>query len=289
MQKDQPETPKLRRIRKPHVSTTPDLTEQHSTIATSRVGRKHHRSTMAPADFLLSENFSARRQIGMSHRMSMVPLQQSQEGPKASDIESDEAELSRLYDEYLQTTMTMLIIKKKTEERKNFFLNLLATITREREHDEEKLFNLKTMERDLIYLTKAQNEVDMQIIDVKNCTETDALQSLKDMLSQLYYLLQPLDVLHCNNIILPETAEEWKDTEVALKDCAKTLRCIMELIGSKGDSYKSVYAGIKDFMKTYNEIEDHKEKLKKALCSLQVLILKTASLCLTSNDESLES
>lgn len=102
-------------------------------------------------------------------RSFMAPTQMLSEGNNIIDSESNDVELKLLYDEYLQNIMTEIILKEKAEERKQLFISQLATIAEECEHNEEKLFKLKTRERDIINLTKIQNDIDKQITDVNNC------------------------------------------------------------------------------------------------------------------------
>jgi len=85
-------------------------------------------------------------------------------------------------------------------------------------------------------------------------------KTTKVMLSKLQSLLEPLDVLRCNGIILPETQEEWKETQEILTRCSSTLKNIMNLIGSKGEAYCTINVGLKNFVKTCNEIENLQKK-----------------------------
>ncbi|KOX71876.1 hypothetical protein WN51_03021 [Melipona quadrifasciata] len=257
MQKDQSETPKLRRVRRLQKTTTPELLRRNTTVDITtnvRAGSSQHRATMVPSDF---------------------PLSQS----KNSYLNCSDMELKLLYDQYLQNIMTEIILKKKTEEKEMLFLSQLATISKEYDHNEEKLFKLKTRERDIINLSKIQNEIDSQINDANNCTKEEK-KKLQKTLSQLYNLLEPLDKLRCDNIVLPDTPEEWEKTKETLKSCSETLKVIMDLIGTKSESYQSVNKGIKEFVQTLSDIEDNQKELEKNLCNLQALVLKTASLSL---------
>lgn len=85
---------------------------------------------------------------------------------------------------------------------------------------------------------------------------------LEKILSQLYDLLKPLDILRCDNIVLPETPEEWEETKQALKSCSESLKSIIDLIGPKIESYQSVNEGIKEFVRTLNNIKDHQRRYK---------------------------
>jgi len=80
------------------------------------------------------------------------------------------------------------------------------------------------------------------------------------MLSKLQSLLQPMDVLRCNDIILPKTQNEWERTQEILAKCSNTLKSIMNLINSKGETYCAVNDGLKNFVETYNEIENLQKK-----------------------------
>lgn len=130
------------------------------------------------------------------------------------------------------------------------------------------------------------------------------------MLSKLLSLLEPLDVLRCNGIILPKTQEEWQEALEVLQKCSNVLKDITNLIQSKGETYCTVNAELKNFAEIYDKIENVQKKcvahnfifsdgfilnqcllkctiffrLEEALCNLQVLILKNASLSLTCNE-----
>lgn len=73
-------------------------------------------------------------------------------------------------------------------------------------------------------------------------------------------LLEPLDILRCNGIILPETHDEWEETRKVLIKCSNALKDIANLIGSKGETYCAVNTGLKNFTETYNEIENLQKK-----------------------------
>lgn len=80
------------------------------------------------------------------------------------------------------------------------------------------------------------------------------------MSSKLQSLLEPLDILRCNGIILPETQNEWEETQEILIKCSNALKNITNLIGSKGETYCAVDVGLKNFVEVYNEIEDLQKK-----------------------------
>lgn len=276
MQKDHSEKPKLR-IR----NTTLEPIRRNiveNSITNVRAASSHHRSTMMPCDFVIPQNF-AKKKLALD-RMSIFSTQSLLDVTKMTVPECDDTEMKLLYDQYLQNMMLEVILKKKAKEKAELFLCQLATITKEYEHNEDKLFKLKTRERDIINLIKIQNDVDSQIIDVNNCTKEEDLQTLKDIISKLYNLLQPLDLLRCNDIILPETPEEWKETSKTLKLCSESLKSIIDLIGPKNKTYQDINMHIKEFVNIVNNIENHQERVEKMLCSLQALVLKTASLCL---------
>lgn len=87
---------------------------------------------------------------------------------------------------------------------------------------------------------------------------------MENLLSQLNRLLKPLDVLPCNNIILPNTSGEWEEVSKALKSCSKTLMSIMDLIETKSESHESINNGIKEFVNSVNEIENHQRRYRNA-------------------------
>ncbi|XP_076669086.1 uncharacterized protein LOC143369255 [Andrena cerasifolii] len=276
MQKDNPGTPKRRGAVKKHQAPMSEVLNRTTVESTSniRAGMSRHRSTMAPFDFATPQ--IATRRVPVD-RISMAPTKAAVEG----DADCSDIELMLLYDEYLQNIMTDIILKKKVEDMEKLYVSQLAAMAKERERNEEKLFKLKTRERDIINLTKAQNEIDAQIMDANKYTKNTDIKELESILSQLHSLLECLDTLHCNNIVLPETREEWEETTEALKLCNDTLKSIMDLIGTKNESYQSVNDGIKDFLNTYNDIEGHHKRLEKELCDLQALVLEATSLSLT--------
>lgn len=281
MQKDQPETPKLRRVKRLQKTTTPELLRKNTTVDVTtnvRAGSSQHRATMVPSDFPLSQNFLKKKTA--LDRTTIFPTQSLMDATgRMMDSDCSDMELKLLYDQYLQNIMTEIILKKKTEEKEMLFLSQLATISKEYDHNEEKLFKLKTRERDIINLSKIQNEIDSQINDANNYTKEEK-KKLQKTLFQLYNLLEPLDKLRCDNIVLPDTPEEWEKIKETLKSCSETLKVIMDLIGTKSESYQSVNKGIKEFVQTLSDIEDNQKELEKNLCNLQALVLKTASLSL---------
>ncbi|XP_024891288.1 uncharacterized protein LOC112467058 [Temnothorax curvispinosus] len=262
MQEERKNTPKLGAIRKVRTASTPETRRGNVLdFNVSRIGFRN-RTTMMPSDIAQSQMVSK----------------------KKPDTESKDVELGLLYDEYLQTIMMDLIMKKKTEEKKRLMVEQLATVAKEIDRDTQKLMKIKARERDIINLSLAQKEADAQLIEVTRCTGDKTFKIVKDMSSKLHALLEPLDVLRCNGIILPETQDEWKETREILIKCSNALKNIENLIGLKGETYCAVDAGLKDFAETYNEIKNVQKKLEEALCNLQVLILKNASLSLVCNE-----
>ncbi|CAK9803572.1 hypothetical protein ANTPLA_LOCUS3695 [Anthophora plagiata] len=278
MQKDHPETPKARRVPRLRSASTPELIRRNLADSTLCIhpSSSHHTRMTNVFESALPQSFT-KNKFTMD-RVSLCPTQIQLDG--TVDSELDDIELKLLYDEYLQNIMTEIILKKKAEEKEKLYLSQLATIAKECEQNEEKLFKLKIRERDIINLTKIQNEIDSQIIDVHNCTKGEDIKTLQNILSQLHNLLRPLDVLRCNNIVLPETSEEWEETTKLLKSCSQTLKSIVDLIGTKNESYQTLNNGIKEFVSAVDDIEDHQKRLEKELCNLQILVLKIASLSL---------
>jgi len=101
-------------------------------------------------------------------KQSIVPSQLSLDSQKK--VDSEELELGLLYDEYLQTVMMDLIMKKKIEEKRRLMVTQLATVAQEIDQDIQKLIKIKTRERDIINLSLAQKEADAQLIAVTRCT-----------------------------------------------------------------------------------------------------------------------
>jgi len=101
-------------------------------------------------------------------KQSIVPSQLSLDSQKK--VDSEELELGLLYDEYLQTIMMDLIMKKKIEEKRRLMVTQLATVAQEIDQDIQKLIKIKTRERNIINLSLAQKEADAQLIAVTRCT-----------------------------------------------------------------------------------------------------------------------
>lgn len=111
-----------------------------------------------------------KKKIAASNRQSIMPSQLPLDVQKKVDTESKELELGFLYDEYLQTIMMDLVIKKKIEEKKHLTIAQLATIAREIDQDTTKLIKIKTREHDVVNLSLAQKEIDMQLAAVTKYT-----------------------------------------------------------------------------------------------------------------------
>ncbi|XP_077257049.1 uncharacterized protein LOC143894557 isoform X2 [Temnothorax americanus] len=262
MQEERKNTPKLGTIRKVRNASTSETGRGNVLdFNISRIGSRN-RTTMMPSDIA---------------QLQMI-------SKKKADTDAKDVELGLLYDEYLQTITMDLIMKKKTEEKKRLMVEHVATVAKEIDRDTQKLMKIKARERDIITLSLAQKEADAQLIAVTRCTGDETFKRVKDMSSKLHALLEPLDVVRCTGIRLPETQDEWKETREILIKCSNALKNIETLIGSKGETYRAVDAGLKDFAETYNEIKDVQTKLEEALCTLQVVILKNASLSLVCNE-----
>ncbi|XP_011873542.1 PREDICTED: uncharacterized protein LOC105565170 [Vollenhovia emeryi] len=282
MQDEQRDIVRSRNIRRVCNTSIPEIVGSLSdTMNTSRMPSRS-RATMMPNDFAQSHKVP-RKKIAVG-KQSITPSQLTMDTQKKTEAECKDLELGLLYDEYLQAIMTDLIMKKKTEEKKRLLVTQLATVAQEIDRDTQKLVKVKTRERDMINLSLAQKEADAQLIAVTQCTNNETLKIVKDMSSKLQSLLEPLDVLRCNGIILPETQAEWEETREILIKCCNALKNITDVIGSKGETYCTINAGLKKFAETYDEIKDLQKKLEQVLCNLQVLMLKNASLSLSCNE-----
>ncbi|XP_011265679.1 uncharacterized protein LOC105257030 [Camponotus floridanus] len=286
MQKEPKGTPKsgrIRRINDPNVSEITGKTVLDATLSNiSKNKVTSHRTTMMPGDITQK---MLKKKIAVNSRQSIMPSHLSKNldtecKQRKTDTECKEVELGLLYDEYLQAMMMNLIIKKKAEEKKRLMITQLATIAQEIDQDAKKLMKIKSRERDIINLSIAQKEIDAQLAAVTECTKHKTFKIVEDMLSKLQSLLQPMDVLRCNDIILPKTQNEWERTQEILAKCSNTLKSIMNLINSKGETYCAVNDGLKNFVETYNDIENLQKKLEETLCNLQATILKNASFSL---------
>ncbi|XP_011168315.2 uncharacterized protein LOC105201808 [Solenopsis invicta] len=284
MQEEPKNTSKLGAIRKIRNASTPIITRtQLDTSSNVSKVTSRSRVTMMPSDIAQSRKIEKKKNtVG---KQSIIPSQLSLDTTQRKiDTESKEIELGLLYDAYLQTIMLDLIMKKKTEEKKCLLITQLATVAQEIDQDTKKLIKIKTRERDIINLSLAQKETDAQVTAITKCTRDETFKIVKDVLSKLLSLLEPLDVLRCNGIILPKTQEEWQEALEVLQKCSNVLKDITNLIQSKGETYCTVNAELKNFAEIYDKIENVQKKLEEALCNLQVLILKNASLSLTCNE-----
>ncbi|XP_014470694.1 PREDICTED: uncharacterized protein LOC106742352 [Dinoponera quadriceps] len=289
MQDSSKNTPKSERVRRVHKAGMSDMTKKtlsdtllpNIRTITSRNEPRSNRRTMMSNDI---QTLKLKKGITAS-RQSIMPSQSLLDIQKSTDTESKDLELSLLYDEYLRSMLTNLIIEKKTEEKKHYMITQLATITQEIDQDMKKLIKIKTREQDIKNLSLEQTETDVQLAAIIKCTKNEMFNMLKDKLSKLQSLLEPLDILCCNNIILPDSPLQWKEIEEVLKKCSKILEDIINLIGSKGNTYCTVNNELKNFSETYNEIEDIQKKLLEALCNLQVRMLKNASLIMQSESQ----
>lgn len=98
-------------------------------------------------------------------------------------------------------------------------------------------------------------EIYISIIIIIIITENQTFRNLKDVLFKLQTLLEPLNVLRCNGMILPQTEDEWRDTQEVLARCSNTLKNITEVIGPNGETLCAVNTELKSLTETYNEIE----------------------------------
>lgn len=89
-------------------------------------------------------------------------------GSKKSEVDSAETELGFLYDNYLQTLMTDVLLKKKAHEKENKILNQLGSINKEQDLGNEKLAKMKAREKDIRYLSILQNTLDMLVTEIRS-------------------------------------------------------------------------------------------------------------------------
>ncbi|XP_078042949.1 uncharacterized protein LOC144473179 [Augochlora pura] len=230
-----------------------------------------YRRTMFPSEFALPQDLPKNCR---SDRLSVVLSQVDR------NFNNENADMKFLYDKYLQSLMMDIILKDKLQEMEKLIITQLATMSEELDLNKQKLFKLKNRERDIIHLTNLQNEIDTQILDIKNTIKSADFKQVIDALSQLHIILQNYDVLHCENIILAKTPKEWEETANALKSCCGTLKSIMDLIESHDRSCQIINTNIKDFLNTYDTIKDYHKRFEKDINELQALVLKTAALSL---------
>ena len=90
-------------------------------------------------------------------------------GLKRSEIDNNaDTELGLLYDNYLQTLMTDILLKKKGTEKENKILNQLGSINKEQYLGNEKLAKMKAREKDIRYLSALQNTLDILVTEIRS-------------------------------------------------------------------------------------------------------------------------
>ncbi|XP_012214733.1 uncharacterized protein [Linepithema humile] len=285
MQEEPKNISRLARIRRGQNSDVPEVVRKDLSSSVlldmaTNATTSRNRTTMMPNEIRQTQK-PLKKKITVN-RHSIMPSHVSLDAQKKMDTASRKLEL--LYDEYLQAMLTDLIIKKKTEEREHLMVRQLSTVDQEVDQDTNKLIKIKTREHDIVNLKLVQKEIDEQLVAVEKCTKNGTFKMVKNMLSKLESLLEPLDVLRCNDIVLPKTQDEWKDIQILLVKCSNILKDITSLIGSKDKTYCTINTELKNFTETYNEIENLQKKLEATLCNLQVLILKNSSFLLAHNE-----
>ncbi|XP_047364772.1 uncharacterized protein LOC124955018 [Vespa velutina] len=258
---------------------TPEMKKKNVSNNTSiNVASSSGQKARINYDFIHPNNLFQKKKTMSRH--SMLPSHILLESSKEEEARTKDMELKLLYNDYLQVIMLEHLTKNKSEDMKKTIIRQLADIARECASDEEKLLKLKTRERDIMHLSIAQTELDAQIEEINEYIRSGKIDSIKDIMSHLCSVLEPLDQLRCKNIILPEKTEEWLELEETLKECKNTLQHIRELINNNLQTYQAVYNGMKDFTTTYNDIETCQKKLDEALSHLQVIVLKHGSFSL---------
>ncbi|KAI4488697.1 hypothetical protein M0802_011367 [Mischocyttarus mexicanus] len=213
-------------------------------------------------------------------RKSMLPSSLSMESLKEEEAHSKDMDLQFLYNDYLLLTMLEHLTENNSKSLKESIVRQSADIDKECAGDEEELNKLKIREKDIMHLSIIQTKLDTQINIMNNYVKNGKIGSVKDIMSQLCTALKPLDILRCNNIILPEESNEWSALNETLKKCKNTLQDIRELINTNLETYENLHKGIKDITSMYNDIEACQKKLDDALQYLQIMVLKQASFSL---------
>lgn len=94
------------------------------------------------------------------------------------------------------------------------------------------------------------------------------------MIGQLQCLFEPLDMLKCNDIILPTTKKEWQQTEDILKQCSSVLKNMANLVRSKGETYCSVNGELREYSEIYKQVEDlQKQYAARAVLPLIFILI----------------
>ncbi|XP_015186054.1 PREDICTED: uncharacterized protein LOC107071519 isoform X2 [Polistes dominula] len=213
-------------------------------------------------------------------RKSMLPSSISMESLREEEAHSKDMDLQFLYNDYLLSTMLEHLTEKNSKTLKESIVRQSADITKACAEDEEELNKLKIREKDIINLSIVQTKLDEQIEVINDYIKCGKISDIEDIMSQLCTALKPLDILRCNNIILPEKTNEWTELHEILKKCQNTLHNIRELINTNLETYETVHKGIQDFTSTYNDIEACQKKLDSALQDLQITVLKNGSFSL---------
>ncbi|XP_066597893.1 uncharacterized protein [Prorops nasuta] len=220
------------------------------------------RSTMSPLDFSHLQNIHGRH------------------GSTSVDSENDYIDLGLEYANYLQAEMEAVLMNEEVKQESDVAISNLAKMSQEYDLVQDKLLAVKNRKTDVINLSNLQNEADKQLAIIQN-NSMKINSEAQEILSKLYVSLRDLDVLKCKNVILPTHQEEWYEWRNSVVECKNKLRCVMELIGERGNDYNEIYEKLKGILETFSSIEDQQEMFEKALSDFQVSVLKNASTSLS--------
>ena len=225
-------------------------------------------------------------------------------GSDKHEADNTETELGLLYNNYLQTLMANVLLKKKAIENENKILNQLGSISKEQDLGNEKLSKMKRRKKDVRYLTTLQNTLDSLITEIRSnigkrqiimlksesifkfniiqvifffITEDLESQSVNEKLATLKTHLEPFDFLRCQGIDLPNTPEEKQKFEVTLKQCCKCLQEVSELLKEKSGNLQKVKSELKESIEAFKQIDGLQKNICTTMNNLQNLVLKTAS------------
>ncbi|XP_033223643.1 uncharacterized protein LOC117177207 [Belonocnema kinseyi] len=279
MEKNLPTTPKAKLKTKRLVSTPERGNAFSQSSATSVRHAPRHRSAASMHDMSLniSSASAVKKKLGGS-RSSLVSSNLGPSfGSKKSEVDNAETELGFLYDNYLQTLMTDVLLKKKAHEKENKILNQLGSINKEQDLGNEKLAKMKAREKDIRYLSILQNTLDMLVTEIRSNIEDLNNSSVNDELQKLKIHLEPFDLLRCQGIELPKAPIEQQKFQEILKQCFKSLQEVSESVKDKSENLQKVKSGLKESIETQKKIESLHKNLQTKVNTLQNVVLKMAS------------
>ncbi|KAK0180704.1 hypothetical protein PV327_003061 [Microctonus hyperodae] len=218
-----------------------------------------------------------------SPRRSIMPPSSQLDMTRRSEVETNNNEMSLLYDKYLQTLMTEHIMKKKESENRQIILMHLASLEKKGEECEMKLHEYQMIMNELEPLNELQKYLENQIQEVQ--TFLVASQSkVTETLDKIHLNLKPFDKLPCKNIIIPKTNEELMTMCDLLDECNHLLDLTSSMMGNNSTEIISTNDSLKKFQKLISITEKLLKRLHSHLENVQIDVLKQGSATINTNN-----